>query len=419
MRLGYILLGAIATLILASVIGQFLLHNRILDSAIPAEITRIQINTVSHTSPLNDKTLPWYPNVNRPWLRKDLRDPPAMLLLTDFAWNHPNQTMGRQVYRGTRTRELVEAIVNHPWFHPTAWRDIQSGNMTVSSRTRYYVFLDQDTCMEKNYPLYGSNIEGKNKDRGDVQMYHIHRVPQVLSSKLFTSSPRARYVEFECSGGGPKSSFTNSRKESGNSSQLVWATVSSHESQVMPQDFGLPPPAIQACHLTSKQRDEIMRCKAESQRTVLLSFSGNIYRKHARKELAKLNNDKDIVVKRGNFSTPPQELALNSIFGAAPRGDNLFSYRFTEALSCGAIPVIYADGWVLPFRLDWKEAAVLIPEANASKSVETLSSISADERCRLRRRGLEIYEKYLKDAKAMVQGIIDRLDLQAKEGATR
>jgi hypothetical protein len=79
-------------------------------------------------SPLHDTTLPWYPNVDRFWLRRrgrhhhpnDEEDPPppAMLLLTEFGWNHPNQTMGRQVYRGMRTRELVEAIVNHPVVPP-------------------------------------------------------------------------------------------------------------------------------------------------------------------------------------------------------------------------------------------------------------------------------------------------------------
>jgi hypothetical protein len=60
---------------------------------------------------------------------------------------------------------------------------------------------------------------------------------------------------------------------------------------------------------------------------------------------------------------------------------------------------------------------VVIPEINTSQSVEILSQISKEKRCRMRRRGLELYEAYLKDAKGTVQGIIDRLEHQATVGS--
>lgn len=40
-----------------------------------------------------------------------------------------------------------------------------------------------------------------------------------------------------------------------------------------------------------------------------------------------------------------------SHFGAASRGGNQFSYRFSEVLSAGAVPVVYADGWKPLFQL--------------------------------------------------------------------
>ena len=61
-----------------------------------------------------------------------------------------------------------------------------------------------------------------------------------------------------------------------------------------------------------------------------------------------------------------QELMSRTTFALCPRGDALFSYRFSEALSFGAVPVVLADGWVLPFGdlIDWSGAVVVVPEAS-------------------------------------------------------
>lgn len=95
---------------------------------------------------LNDQTIPWDSSVTRAWLDPNVPNPPGMLLLTNFGWNKANQTDALGYYRGTRTRELVEGIVNHPWFHPTAFQDINSGRMSISNTTRLYLFLDAETC---------------------------------------------------------------------------------------------------------------------------------------------------------------------------------------------------------------------------------------------------------------------------------
>lgn len=100
----------------------------------------------TQTSPLNDQTVVWDTTVGRPWLNSSVANPKAMLLLTTFGWNHPNQTFGISQYRNFRTSELLDGIVNHPWFHPTAWDDINTGVMEISNDTRYYVFLDSETC---------------------------------------------------------------------------------------------------------------------------------------------------------------------------------------------------------------------------------------------------------------------------------
>lgn len=104
---------------------------------------------LSFDSLLNDKTLPWDSTATRGWLQDSTTQPPAMMLLTSVGWNNVNQTWGSQIYRGMRMRQLMDGIINHPWFHPTAWQALNDGSMEISNTTRYYVFLDRDTCGEK------------------------------------------------------------------------------------------------------------------------------------------------------------------------------------------------------------------------------------------------------------------------------
>ena len=97
-------------------------------------------------SPLHDTALNWSTTVEREWLLPE--KPSAMPLLANFGWNQLNvTTAGLEVYRGPRMHNLIHSIINHPWFHPTAWEDINSGRLQVSQSTRYYVFLDRDTCL--------------------------------------------------------------------------------------------------------------------------------------------------------------------------------------------------------------------------------------------------------------------------------
>lgn len=106
-------------------------------------------------SPLYDKTLPWDSNVNRLWMTTSAASldselpPPAMILLTSIGWNQANQSEGSKIYRGMRLRQLMDGVINHQWFHPTAYEDINEGRMEISNTTRYYIFIDSDMCGEK------------------------------------------------------------------------------------------------------------------------------------------------------------------------------------------------------------------------------------------------------------------------------
>ena len=63
-------------------------------------------------------------------------------------------------------------------------------------------------------------------------------------------------------------------------------------------------------------------------------------------------------------------IMTHTIYAGAPRGDCKYSYKFTEALAGGAIPVVLADDWVFPFRpelINWSECVVIIPERDSNE----------------------------------------------------
>jgi len=62
-----------------------------------------------------------------------------MLLLTNVGWNHPNETIGLQFARTKRLARLINGVINHPWFHSTAWEDIEKGTEPIYPNVRYYL----------------------------------------------------------------------------------------------------------------------------------------------------------------------------------------------------------------------------------------------------------------------------------------
>jgi len=315
--------------------------------------------------------------------------------------------------------------------------------------------LDVETCFEQNYPRYGWNYAG-NKFQTNADLEHgrvaltaatklkepcrnLYACPfldyLLLDAKLFQQAKhRAKLIYLDCSN--YQANHRDFRKNNPwTLSSLVLVPISATVDQLIPEsgDQGLPPPAIHPLKLSARQELSLQSCRDdmdEETRPYLLTFTGVDRSGSPRQALVRLDQrqDPDLHLRlvpgiKGNQSAASlwsnQELLIKSSFAAAPRGDSPFSYRFAEILSAGAIPVIHSDGWVLPFHpkwLNWElECAVVVPEQRINETITILRAMSAAERCLRRKRCYEIYQKHLKNATGVIDGILQGLEHLASE----
>ena len=75
-----------------------------------------------------------------------------------------------------------------------------------------------------------------------------------------------------------------------------------------------------------------------------ISFKGNIHASNEREcifnSFSKYSNDKNIFIERSDNLYDYNDLMQNSIFSVIIQGDLPWSYRFTEAINAGSIPII-------------------------------------------------------------------------------
>jgi Exostosin family len=335
----------------------------------------------------NDGTMELNASIDRPWLRyhqnsgfsQEKYKPKLRLILTDFGWNHPNVTTGLQNFRLKRSRQILQAFVDHPYFDPTfrfteMASDSTAANAYDSSVTNI-VMLDYESCLETNYPQYGGNdIVSANTDTLGGRPYWQGELPcfawdscslyinKVLESDLFQKSPTSTIVFIDC---GAEGYFVNRfppglRNTIQTTHQISFASISATYDMIgRDTDMGLPPPAVNPVILSDEEKWDIQTCEADTsptKRNFFFSFIGTDRSpgdNFTRKKLFDLNQiDQGILLMdppsfQDQFSGMHtfDSIVRTSKFAAAPRGDCMFSYRFTEVLSAGAIPVVHSDGW--------------------------------------------------------------------------
>jgi len=147
-----------------------------------------------------------------------------------------------------------------------------------------------------------------------------------------------------------------------------------------------------------KRPDEYRDLDIHRKRRLLLSFRGNIYGWEQRDWQYRWiaaeywHNEPDVFVdvqcgnhayEKGNstsFEAIYEELLMNSTFFFCPGGGGTNSYRFTEVLAAGGIPVVTSD-FLPPFRpeIDWRPCIIQVSDARVINIPNYVRSISDEE----------------------------------------
>ena len=321
------------------------------------------------------------------WLRHDRWDDDDggeyEVVTTDYGWNSPTVSPPT---RRILTGEFYRAILEHPRYNATAWSDLHEH---PDPSRRVVAFMDVDTCMESNYPTYGvkwthdnvnleiNAIPGERIQRS--LRYACGHVRRAFESPALSANPDSRLVILDCGTGYPgswikdlcdNSTNPDSNKKFGGgwvgnrgdplqSAQLVIAYFGITKDEARATDIGLPAPAIKPVELGVHERYAVENCerlvgdgRSDLSRHLALSFRGG--GDYGRDRLLQHHNGDDvsIEIKRRDDqrleremygyvnSTAPNDygdVLRDSWFSAAPHGDCLWSYRFTEILSAGAV----------------------------------------------------------------------------------
>ena len=372
---------------------------------------------------------------------------------TDYGWLSSSSPSGRRyvankIYpRRIWEKELFDAIQEHPNYNPSAFRH-------PSRRRPTLLFLDLSSCAEQNYPVYNSFNENMDTEGGRRRRNwplgrtvvdwtnvcrHVRKILHVLRT---THHPHSRLMIPHCNGGygrldlccGGTGSFGNGSEipagTNGGSvdprvppldcSQIIFAYQCRMHHQIREGvDIGLPPPAVKPNPNLPLENDPCDR-----NRTSFYFFEGAATTPLREKMKRLLGGLHDYVVaisddnsklinstqQSNNNSQSYEDNMYFAQFAGAPRGDVLFSYRFSEILSYATIPVVYADGWVRPFLptvVNWDDVAVFIAEKDVGETDTILRNISVDRRCAMQRNAKKVWERYLANRKGVLEGLIN------------
>lgn len=177
-------------------------------------------------------------------------------------------------------------------------------------------------------------------------------------------------------------------------------------------DIGVPPATFPRPTLYAKDAADVSRRCYHAKKAVVFRGSARKATTGTRLALRKLNGTQigelGLVSISLDLSSDEFENDMrNTSFALVPRGDAWFSYRLSEVLASGVIPIIVSDGWVLPFEelVPWSTLALVVAEANVSSIPARLAGLNRTDVCRRRLALFAYYQQYMATPQKWVAAI--------------
>jgi Exostosin family len=378
----------------------------------------------------------------------DAFDTLRQITVTNYGWFHPDPQVGINVPRCLAMKDFTEAVIAHDRFNASAWHDLE---LQPDPKSPIIAFLDIDTCRLRHWPKFhghfalSSDREGGRQPMTTWDLGTFRKDCTIIKRALRSpalSAPDSRLVVLSCYTDDKKNipCLRADRNTSGIFSKLVVGHMSAHKNHTHPHDFGLPPWPVKSVSLNSSQFTDIQTCR-NTFRDKLFSFHGRkrvlfrefdayfapldgkhgIHAKFHREHYNKPTGPQNAIGRTVLSPVAPENqmqddyyrYLATSIFAGSPRGDNLYSVRFSEILSSGAIPVIYADGYVLPYNLDvvnWSELAVMLPQRRVQDTLAVLVAIPNATRCAMQKKALAFFQDFVANSAGRLRAILQLLD---------
>jgi hypothetical protein len=374
------------------------------------------------------------------------------ITFTNVGWFHPNPRIANNTQRCLAARKFMDAVMAHERYNASAWTTTATSSsyslMDSTAPRPILAFLDFDACGLIHWPKFGGdpllNHDTEHGRPGGNAFHELcDKIDQALKSPALRHND-SRLIVLSCSEWYPdgvvQMDCLSGRRNAAYTKLVVGhmsATIQSNSVHPF-HDFGLPPWPVKHVHMSDQQLEDLNHCK---ERPIEVSFKGrprhhfsqfseyfehvNDHRRH-RFEFGFTHYEESPIKNYANGSviapSPVEKQTselyyswiMNSTFCPTPRGDNLYSVRFSEVISAGCIPIVYADGWVLPYNSeiveDWGSMAVLIPQEKVNQTLELIENISKEDRCRMQKKVLEFYNRYVKDSHGRLKAILKMMD---------
>lgn len=258
-----------------------------------------------------------------------------------------------------------------------------------------------ETCM---YPTYGTNLHRMHPNSAAIQ--------RNLSNSNLWGTSGARHMLFE---------FSDAPCLPWSAGDAIIAKVGLSEFHYR-RGVDVSMPLFGMVDFKPTER----RAPIED-RKFLLTFRGTRSARSdaMRNELYRIDNDKDIVLLvacrffgdptagrdgtqgyDSNCSSQEErfekytytELILGTRFSLIVEGFGYHSFRLTEVLAAGSIPVIVVDHYVLPYEtlLDWDNFAIRVPEHRFLEIPDILRSIPPARVRAMQKRAIFVYEHFFR-----------------------